>query len=167
MRIGAREESIASVQLDFLSAARFDLSFAAKSGQRERPWIVHRAPLGSHERFVAMLLEFYDGQLPAWLSPVQLFVLPLSENEQSEARALVESLRAAGIRAKLDESAGHLSKRIALARRFRPFARVVIGPREIASGLLSLQLRQGNLEIWRANLRDEMKKWICPPRIAR
>lgn len=163
MRLGQREESIASIQLDFLSAARFDLSYVASSGERERPWVIHRAPLGSHERFVAMLLEFYDGQLPGWLSPVQLYVLPLSEEQNSEARRLVDHLVAAGIRAKLDESMGSLSKRILFAHRFRPFAKAVIGPKEIASGRLRLQLRSEDVDVWKVNLADEMRKLIVRP----
>jgi len=163
MRIGQREESIASVQLDFLSAERFDLSYVARAGEREQPWIIHRAPLGSHERFVAMLLEYYDGQLPGWLSPVQLYVLPLHEEQNAEARNLVDHLVAAGIRAKLDESVGSLSKRILFAHRFRPFAKVVIGPKEMASGRLRMQLRSEDLDVWNVNLADEMRKLIARP----
>ncbi|MBK7959775.1 MAG: hypothetical protein IPK04_00190 [Bdellovibrionales bacterium] len=93
MKVGpAEEESIASVQLDFNSAKKFDLNYIASSGEFERPWIIHRAPLGSHERFVSLLLEFYDGQLPGWLSPVQLYVLPISEEGMLAAQKLAQDL---------------------------------------------------------------------------
>lgn len=163
MRLGQKEESIASVQLDFLSAERFDLSFVASSGERVRPWVIHRAPLGSHERFVAMLLEYYDGQLPGWLSPVQVYVLPVAEEQLSEAKEIVEKLWAAGIRAKVDESAGSLSKRMLFAHRCRPFSKIVIGPKELASGALKLQLRQEQFELWRVNLVDELRKLLARP----
>lgn len=165
MRIGAKEESIASVQLDFLSAERFDLSFMASSGERVRPWVIHRAPLGSHERFVAMLLEYYDGRLPGWLAPVQLYVLPVSEAQLDEARLIVEQLVAAGIRAKLDESAGSLSKRVLFAHRYRPLAKLIVGPKELASGRFRLQLREEALELWRVNLIDEMRKLLRRPAV--
>ncbi|MBL7670229.1 MAG: hypothetical protein JNM39_07060 [Bdellovibrionaceae bacterium] len=80
MKVGpAEEESIASVQLDFNSAKKFDLNYIASSGEFERLWIIHRAPLGSHERFVSLLLEFYDGQLPGWLRPFAKVVIGQKE----------------------------------------------------------------------------------------
>ena len=91
-----------------------------ESGERARPWVIHRAPLGSHERFIAMLLEYYGGQLPGWLCPVQVYVLPVSEKEAGFAREVLEALVAEGVRAHLDESVGSLSKRILFAHRVRP-----------------------------------------------
>lgn len=135
------EESIASVQLDFVSASRFDLSFAAADGSAKRPWIVHRAPLGSHERFVAMLLEYYDGRLPGWLAPIQLSLLPVSEREIPAARVLRDRLREDGLRVRVDESQGSLAKRLRLAHRARPFARAVIGAKEARSGRINVQYR--------------------------
>ena len=157
MPLNRKEESIASIQLDFVSAQRFDLSYVARSGKSEKPWVIHRAPLGSHERFVAMLLEFYQGQLPAWLSPVQVAVLPVSEAQIPEARQISESLLAAGIRVFLDERAGNLSKRIRAVHRLRPFAKLILGEQEIKSGYLNLQLRKENHKVWRVNLLDELK----------
>jgi threonyl-tRNA synthetase len=163
MRIGKKEESIASVQLDFLSAARFDLSFMGRAGEKRRPWVIHRAPLGSHERFVAMLLEHFQGRLPAWLCPVQLFVLPLSEELLPSAKELVDELVAAGLRAKLDESNGSLAKRIRAAHRLRPFALLVLGPKEAESGRLRLQLRGESHDVWRVNLAAELRRLIVRP----
>ncbi len=142
MKMGAGvEESIASVQLDFLSAERFDLSYSASSGDQIRPWIVHRAPLGSHERFVALLLEYFDGQLPGWLSPVQVMILPLSENEQEACRKIQDRFMHEGLRCRVDESQGSLSKRVLFAHRSRPFAKLVIGPKELGSGIFKLEFR--------------------------
>ena len=163
MSVGGREESIASIQLDFVSPERFDLSYVDVSGNQVRPWVIHRAPLGSHERFIAMLLEYYQGRLPGWLSPIQVYVLPVSEREMKFAERVVAELVAGGIRARLDESVGSLSKRILFAHRSRPFAKIVVGPKEESSGALKLQLRSEDIEVWRVNLIDELKKLLAPP----
>lgn len=162
MPIGGKEESVASVQLDFLSAERFGLSFVNARGEREMPLVIHRAPLGSHERFVAMLLERSNGRLPGWLAPVQLLVLPVSEAEIPAALELRASLLAAGVRAEADLSAGSLAKRIRLAHRARPFAKVVLGPREREGGKLRISFRDEEVEAWRVNLPDVLR-----PRLAR
>lgn len=143
MKMGSNEEeSIASVQLDFNAAEKFDLNFIAKSGQNQRPWVIHRAPLGSHERFVALLLEYYQGQLPGWLSPVQVYLLPVSEDQIPYAKELEKKLLAENIRVQVDVNQGSLSKRILFAHRLRPFAKIVIGPKEAQAGVFELQLRE-------------------------
>lgn len=144
MKMGSgHEESIASTQLDFNSAERFDLFYAAKSGLPQRPWIIHRAPMGTHERFVALLLEFYDGQLPGWLSPIQVMIFPVSETERDCAEKIYSDFIKAGIRAKVDENQGSLSKRILFGHRFRPFSKLIVGRQEESKGVFSLQLRNG------------------------
>lgn len=135
------EESVASIQLDFNSAEKFELEFINASGEAIAPWIIHRAPLGSHERFVAMLLEFYQGQLPAWLSPIQLYVIPINEAQIEFAKKLQSELKKSNIRVAVDEASGSLSKRIALAHRLRPFAKLVIGQKEVESGLAKIEFR--------------------------
>lgn len=141
MRMGSQEESIASVQLDFNSAEGFDLSYVSSSGGAKRPWIIHRAPLGSHERFVALLLEYFDGQLPAWLSPVQVMLIPVSEEEVSECQRLHQEFQKLGIRSQIEVSQGSLSKRILFAHRLRPFSKVVIGKREVRENLYGIEMR--------------------------
>jgi len=139
-----QEESIASIQLDFNSAEKFDLAFISKSGTSKRPWIIHRAPLGSHERFVSLLLEYFDGALPGWLSPVQLYILPVNDEYISFAKEMASKLSEKGIRVVVDQSVGSLSKRILFAHRLRPFFKVVIGKNEIASGDVVMQGRNGD-----------------------
>jgi threonyl-tRNA synthetase len=142
MKMGlGSEESIASVQLDFLSSDRFDLSYSASSGEQVRPWIIHRAPLGSHERFVALLLEYFDGQMPGWLSPIQIMLLPLSEREREVCLGIQKALLNAGLRVKIDESQGSISKRVLFAHRYRPFSKLIVGPKEVNSGVFNLELR--------------------------
>lgn len=136
-----REQSIASVQLDLMSASRFGLKYVASDGSHTAPWIIHRAPLGSHERMVSLLLEYYDGALPGWLAPVQLMVIPLVDDARIDA--FVARCR---LRVHVDRSAGSLSKRILFARRLRPFSCVVIGERELASGRVRMEFRDGYVE---------------------
>lgn len=167
MRIGQDEnESIASVQLDFQSAERFALSYINSSGQQDRPWIVHRAPLGSHERFVALLLEYFDGQLPGWLSPIQVYIVPVDQQSMPFAGQLADELIGMGIRAHIDESAGSLSKRIHFAHKLRPYSRIIIGPKEVASGKLVLQLRNANLPLDRFSLAAEIKRRCQSPLVS-
>jgi threonyl-tRNA synthetase len=165
MRIGVKEESIASLQVDFVAAEKFALGFRNSSGALERPWVIHRAPLGSHERFVAMLLEYFDGRLPGWLSPVQLLVVPVSEAEADCAAEVAGEMLAAGFRARADLSAGHLAKRIRAAHALRPFAMLVIGPRERAGEKFKLQLAGEDLLLWSANLADELRARLERPRL--
>jgi threonyl-tRNA synthetase len=141
MKMGANEESVASVQLDFNSGQKFQLQFVNSSGESQVPWIIHRAPLGSHERFVALLLEYYQGQLPGWLAPVQISLIPVGDEQMEFARQLQAELIKKGIRVWLDVSSGSLSKRILFAHRSRPFSKLVIGSKEIQSRKFHLQLR--------------------------
>ena len=141
MSLGGNEESISSVQLDFVSAANFGLRYSARSGESLEPWIIHRAPLGSHERFVAMLLEFFEGRLPGWLAPVQVALIPVSENEREFLLDLREKLLCKGIRVDLVDASGSLAKRVLFAHRSRPFAKVIVGQKEVAEGKLKIHLR--------------------------
>lgn len=141
-----REESIASLQLDLFSADRFGLEFVSSSGDRRRPWIIHRAPLGSHERFVAILLEMSAGRLPGWLAPIQLAVIPMSEAERSLAEALAAELQQKGVRVQVDRSLGSLGKRLREIHKLRPFARVVLGQKERESLRVGLEFRDVAVE---------------------
>ncbi|MBC7711912.1 MAG: threonine--tRNA ligase [Rhizobacter sp.] len=141
---GIREESMGSVQLDFVSAQadRFNLEFVDNGGESLHPWIIHRAPLGSHERFVSMLLEYYDGQLPRFLCPVELIIYPLSIEAMKKAEEIQKELRPKGVRVKIDDRLGSsLSKRIVLGSRLRPFASMVIGEKELQSSVFIVEER--------------------------
>lgn len=145
--IHQKEESIASVQIDFLSAERFDLSFVASDGSKQRPWIIHRAPLGSHERFVAMLLEFYQGQLPAWLSPIQLYLLPVDDFGMQMAEKIYQNCLDLNIRVCVDKNMGSLSKRILYAHKLRPFSHIVLGQKEYQSKQMQIKFRNEKIVI--------------------
>jgi len=116
----------------------------------------YRAPLGSHERFVALLLEYFGGQLPGWLAPVQISILPLSENDEREARNLADELLARGLRVRLGEGQGSLGKRIRSEHRLRPFSKVVVGAREAQEGVFKLQLRDREISVEYSQLAEKL-----------
>ncbi len=138
-----REETLSTIQLDFQLPERFDLSYVGSDGQRHRPVMVHRGLLSSMERMVAHLLEHSGGALPAWLSPVQVMVLPVAGVHEPAAAELVERLSRAGLRAEpapADESLGARVRRA--QERKVPYA-VVLGDREVADSSAALRLRDG------------------------
>ncbi|MER5886417.1 threonine--tRNA ligase [Streptomyces sp. NPDC001941] len=137
-----REATLSTVQVDFHQPERFDLHYTGPDGAKHRPVMVHRSVIGSVERAVAHLIEVHGGAFPAWLAPVQLAVLPVSEAQLPYAEALVERALARGLRARLDAPAqGTLGARIRAAR-LVPY-QAVVGARESAADLVSLRLRDG------------------------
>jgi threonyl-tRNA synthetase len=126
------EETIATVQLDFNQPERFDLTYDAADGTRQRAVMIHRGTVGSMERVTAALLEHYQGRLPVWLAPVQVCVLPVGAGHDAAARRLVDDLIAAGLRARL-ETAGSLGARVRASRQRRDHLIAVIGDAEVAA----------------------------------
>src|ERR1700733_13733083 len=125
------EETIATVQLDFVQPERFDLTYDAADGSRQRVIMIHRGTVGSMERVVAALLEHYQGRLPLWLAPVQVRVLPIRAEHDPAARRLVDDLIATGLRARL-ETAGSLGARVRSSRQRRDHLIAVVGDAEVA-----------------------------------
>lgn len=138
------EESVSSIQIDFLSGERFGLKFINEKQEKICPWIIHRAPLGSHERFIAMLLEYFDGQLPLWLSPIQLLVFPISEEGILKAHEIKNKLLEKNIRVVIDHQQSSLAKRLVNGRKLRPYAFAVIGDKEIDANSLEIHFRNSN-----------------------
>jgi threonyl-tRNA synthetase len=137
-----REFSLSTVQVDFHQPDRFDLEYVGPDGARHRPVMVHRSVVGSIERAVAHLIERHGGAFPAWLAPVQLVVLPVSEAEASQAAAFARRCVEAGLRAEAgDPERGSLGARIRQAR-LVPY-QAIIGAKEAGDGRVSLRLRDG------------------------
>ncbi|MFJ9893906.1 threonine--tRNA ligase [Streptomyces sp. NPDC091280] len=135
-----REATLSTVQIDFHQPERFDLDYIGPDGAKHRPVMVHRSVVGSVERAVAQLVEQHGGAFPAWLAPVQLAVLPVSEAQERQAHDLAERARARGLRAEV-AAEGSLGARIRAAR-LVPY-QVVIGEREADAGLVAVRLRDG------------------------
>lgn len=107
-----REETVSTCQLDFVMAERFDLVYTAPDGQRLRPFIIHRAPLSTHERMISFLIEFYGGAFPTWMAPVQVRLVPVNEGVLAYAREVADRLTQGLFRAEVDESGESFNKKI-------------------------------------------------------
>lgn len=107
-----REETAATVQLDFTSPERFKLEYTAADGSKQKPFIIHRAPLGTHERFISFLIERWGGAFPTWLAPVQVKIVPVAEEFLPYAEKLSDDLRAQMIRSEVDPSNDSFGKKV-------------------------------------------------------
>ena len=139
-----RRWQVATIQVDFQQPDRFGLEYIDSDGQAKRPVMIHRAIFGSFERFVGVLVEHYAGAFPTWLAPVQTRVLPISEKHIDYARTVHGRLRAARIRAELDDRNEKLGYRIRDAQLRKVPYMLVVGAREAENGTVSLRHRTGD-----------------------
>jgi threonyl-tRNA synthetase len=139
-----RDWQIATVQLDLtMLPERFQLEYVDSDGQAKRPVTIHRAIFGSFERFIGILTEHFAGAFPLWLAPVQARVLPISEKHASYGKLVFERLKAAGLRAELDDRNEKLGYRIREAQVQKVPYMLVVGERESGAGTVSLRWRTG------------------------
>jgi threonyl-tRNA synthetase len=143
--VTGREETASTNQLDFAQPARMGLTYQGSDNQEHRPYVIHRAPLGTHERFTAFLIEHYGGAFPTWLAPVQARVLTVSDRFADYARSLVEQLRGDGVRAELGSGHETLGKAIRQATTEKIPNVLVIGEREVEEQTVTLR-RHGQRE---------------------
>jgi threonyl-tRNA synthetase len=134
-----REESISTTQLDFAQPLRFDLSYVGEDGERHRPFVVHRAPLGAHERFIAFLIEHFGGAFPTWMAPTQAMIIPVKPAVEQHAKELASTLRQQLIRTEIDLSDNSFNKKIREAVTHKIPNIVVIGEREAEQGTVTLR----------------------------
>lgn len=127
-----REFTLATNQLDFAVPKRFDLTYVDSDGQEKTPLCVHRAPLGTHERFIGFLIEHFAGAFPTWLAPVQAIVLPVSDKFLDYAKEVEAALKAANVRVETDDSAESLGKKIRGAEKRKIPWMLVVGEQEVA-----------------------------------
>jgi threonyl-tRNA synthetase len=137
-----REFTLATNQVDFAQGRRFELSFTNKDNQAETPLIIHRAPLGTHERFIGFLLEHYAGKFPAWLAPMQVKVLPISDKFIGYAEEVVKSLRSKRIRAAVDDRNEKIGKKIRDTELLKVPYMLVVGEKEMNEKQVAVR-RQG------------------------
>lgn len=128
-----REESASTNQLDLIMAERFDLTYVGPDNRRYRPHIIHRAPLGTHERFIALLIEHYGGVFPTWLAPVQVRVLPVAEAFGEYGDKVAALFREALVRAEVDHSSESLGKKVRSAQTDKVPNIFVVGEKEQAA----------------------------------
>ncbi len=136
-----REWQLGTVQVDYNLPERFDLEYVAEDGSRKRPVMIHRAPFGSLERLIGILIEEYAGDFPLWLAPVQARLLPVSEVQLDFAKEVAAKMRALGIRAEVDTSGDRLGKLIRNAEKEKIPIMAVIGAKEVETNSLSIRTR--------------------------
>lgn len=129
-----------TVQLDFNLAERFDLSYAGEDGKMHRPFLIHRALLGSLERFFGILIEHYNGNFPVWLAPVQVIILPIAERHEDYAVSLGKKLKDQGLRSQVDLSREKIGYKIREAESQKIPLILVVGDKEVANGTASLRV---------------------------
>jgi threonyl-tRNA synthetase len=136
-----REWQLGTVQVDYNLPERFDLEYTANDGSRQRPVMIHRAPFGSLERLIGILIEEYVGDFPLWLAPIQIRLLPVSDVQLDYAQSVAAQLRSQGIRAEVDTSGERLGKMIRNAETQKIPIMSVIGAKELESNSLSVRTR--------------------------
>ena len=134
-----RKWQLGTVQVDYVMPERFDLTYIGSDGQKHRPVVIHRAPFGSMERFIGVLIEHTAGNFPLWLAPLQTVVLPIAEDVHDYAKTVHQSLQAAGIRSELDTRSEKIGKKIRDAEINKVPCMIVIGQKEQESGEVSLR----------------------------
>ena len=140
-----KDDSIATIQIDVLMAKRFNLAYANERGEKELMVIIHRAILGSFERFIAFLLEQYAGSLPAWLSPVQVAVLPITKTQEKYAGDIAEKLKGKNVRVEIDGSDEKIEYKIREAQLQKIPYMLVIGEKEADTKTVSVRTRKGEI----------------------
>lgn len=137
-----REFTLATNQVDFAQGRRFNLSFTNQNNEPEVPLIIHRAPLGTHERFIGFLLEHYAGKFPVWLAPLQVKILPISDKFMDYAKEVQQQLFAKGVRVEIDDRNEKIGKKIRDTELLKVPYMLVIGEKEATENKVSLR-RQG------------------------
>ncbi|CCH95552.1 Threonyl-tRNA synthetase [Microcystis aeruginosa PCC 9432] len=136
-----REWQLGTVQVDYNLPERFELEYVAEDGNRKRPVMIHRAPFGSLERLIGILIEEYAGDFPLWLAPVQIRLLPVSDSQLDYAKEVTAKMQLLGIRAETDTSGERLGKMIRNAETAKIPVMAVVGAKEMESNSLSIRTR--------------------------
>ena len=136
-----REWQLSTIQLDFNLPKRFELEYTDAEGKKAQPVVIHRAILGSTERFMGIMIEHYAGAFPLWLAPVQVRVLPVSEKHTAYAQEVLSALRATGIRAEADDANESLGKKIRAGKMQKIPYILVVGDAEVAAQNVSVESR--------------------------
>ena len=143
-----KEFTLATNQIDFAVPSKFNLNYIDEAGESKTPLCIHRAPLGTHERFVGFLIEHFGGDFPLWLAPVQAVVLPLSDKFKDYAKLVVNSLKADGLRVKLNDRADKIGSKIRQAELEKINYMLIVGEKESKDGTVSIRKRfEGDLGV--------------------
>ena len=138
-----REWQMTTIQFDFNLPERFDMTFVDSDGKEKRPYMIHRALLGSIERFFGVLIEHYAGAFPVWLSPVQIRIIPVAETFNGFGDEVLKKLKLKGLKAEIDKSDNRMNAKIRNAQKEKIPYMLIIGEKEAESDSVSLRLRTG------------------------
>jgi len=138
-----KEYSISTAQLDLYMPTRFNLEYTDNNGEKQLTAVIHRAPLGSHERFIGFLIEHFGGAFPVWLAPVQVVIIPIGEKHQAYAQNLAGRLKEAKIRVDVNDKAESMQSKIRDAQMKKVPYMLIVGDREIENDSASVRLRSG------------------------
>ncbi len=136
-----KEDTIVTIQVDQLLAEQFDMEYTDQNGKKVRPYIIHRTSLGCYERTLAYLIEKYAGALPMWMAPEQVRVLPITDRCMDYARTVLQELKAAGLRAEIDERSEKIGYKIREAQMQKLPYMLLIGDKEVEAGKVSVRER--------------------------
>ena len=148
-----REFTLATNQVDFNSGNKFKLSYTNQHNTTDVPLIIHRAPLGTHERFIGFLLEHYAGKFPAWLAPLQVKILPISDKFMDYANKVLKTMKKAGVRAEIDDRNEKIGKKIRDTELMKVPYMLVIGEKEMNEEKISIR-RQGKGDLGAKDLHE-------------
>lgn len=159
----SRSWQLGTFQCDFNLPEAFQLEYINEKGERERPIMIHRAVLGSLERFIGLYLEHRRGRLPLWLCPLKAIILPIGESDKNFSKEIKKKLEKEGVSCKIDDRNEKLSYKIRQAQLLQIPYMIVIGKKEAQTGLLSLRLREGkslqlSIDVIKEGLLKEIKE---------
>ncbi|MCA9383634.1 threonine--tRNA ligase, partial [Candidatus Dojkabacteria bacterium] len=142
-----REETMSTIQLDFAAKTRFNLEYVDEEGNKNNEvFVIHRAPLSVHERFLAFVIEHFAGNFPAWLAPEQVRLIPISDQNNSYAEKLAEDLRQAGVRVSVDSNSERMQKKVKEAQEVKVPYMLILGAKEEADKAVSVRYLSGEQE---------------------
>jgi threonyl-tRNA synthetase len=139
-----RPWQITTIQFDFWLPEAFEMSYVGRDGETHQPYMVHRALLGSMERFFGVLIEHYKGAFPVWLAPVQATLIPIADRHIDYADEVADRLKAAGLRVEVDDSSDRMGNKIRKAQEQKIPYMLIIGDNEVEAGTVSLRKRDGS-----------------------
>jgi len=146
VNVFGKEDSVSTLQLDFNLPEKFNIKYIDQDGNEKEPFVIHRALIGSFERFFAFLIETHGGDFPLWFTPEQVYVIPISEKHRDYAKQVYDELHNAGLRVKLDDRAKSMQSRIRDAEKMKIPYIVIVGEKEIETETISVRTRKNKSE---------------------
>ena len=152
-----REWQISTIQLDLIMPERFKLTYTDKDGKVKTPMMIHRALIGSPERFMGILIEHYSGNFPLWLSPVQIKIVPIRENHNEHAEKISKELKDLGFRVDCDTKEGNMGGKVRDAKNMKIPYTIIIGDKDIEAKKISVESRDKG-QLGQMDLKDFIEK---------